>query len=290
MSNSLIDLHTHTSYSDGELTPDELIELAVSKNIKILGITDHNTLDGLKNINRNNPFITNNDIRVIDGIELTAKVDKGTMHILGYDIDKDNPLLNEKMLEMKDNSINFILYIIEQIKRDYGIYFSYNDIKELVNANHNLGRPDIAKLLIKNGYAISVEDAFKRYLISANDKVRGIKKSLTYEECIDLIKDSGGIPVLAHPKTLKLTDKELLILLKEMINLGLKGIEVYHSSHTKEEVDYYLGIANGYDLLISGGSDFHGKNVKTDVELGSGKNNNIKIKSLSILEHIKQIR
>lgn len=287
MNSSLIDLHTHTNYSDGELSPNELIDLAATKNIKILGITDHDTLEGLKNIDRTNPLITNKEIKVINGIELSAKVSKGTMHILGYDIDINEQTLNNKMIELKDNSINFVLSVMEQLKKDYKIYFSYNDIKELVNKNHKLGRPDIAKLLIKNGHASSVDDAFNKYLISANNKVRGIKKGITYEECLNLILNSKGIPVLAHPKTLKLDEKEFLILLKEMISLGLKGIEVYHSSHTKEEMDYYLKIANEYDLLISGGSDYHGKIIKPDVELGTGKNNNLKIKSLSLLKHIK---
>ena len=287
MNSSLIDLHTHTNYSDGELSPNELIDLAATKNIKILGITDHDTLEGLKNIDRTNPLITNKEIKVINGIELSAKTSKGTMHILGYDIDINEQTLNNKMTEFRDNSINFVLSILEQLKKDYQIYFSYNDIKELVNENHKLGRPDIAKLLIKNGYASSVDDAFNKYLISANDKVRGIKKGITYEECLNLILNSKGVPVLAHPKTLKLDEKEFLILLREMISLGLKGIEVYHSSHTKEEMDYYLKIANEYDLLISGGSDYHGKFVKPDVELGTGKNNNLKIKSLSLLNYIK---
>ena len=286
MDNDLIDLHTHTNYSDGELSPNELIELASSKNIKILGITDHDTLEGLRNIDRTNPII-DNEIKVINGIELTAKVSKGTMHILGYDIDINEQTLNNKMIELKDNSINFVLSLMEQLKKDYKIYFSYNDIKELINKNHKLGRPDIAKLLIKNGHASSVDDAFNKYLISANDKVRGVKKGITYEECLNLILNSKGIPVLAHPKTLKLEEKEFLILLKKMISLGLKGIEVYHSSHTKEEIDYYLNIANKYDLLISGGSDYHGKTIKPDVELGTGKNNNLKIKSLSLLNYIK---
>ena len=103
---------------------------------------------------------------------------------------------------------------------------------------------------------------------------------------LDLITNSGGIPVLAHPKSLELSEKEFLILLRNMIDCGLRGIEVYHSSHSKEEMDYYLEIANKYNLLVSGGSDFHGKSVKPDIELGIG-NNNLKIKRLSLLEHIK---
>ena len=283
-SEKIIDMHTHTNYSDGELSPQELIRLAIDKKIETLAITDHNTIEGLKTIDRKSEIIKKSGIRVINGIELSAKSNVGRMHILGYGIDLNNQLLNKKMSDLKDISINSVLSIMEQIKRDYRIRFGYDDIKELVNANHNLGRPDLAKLCIKYGYASTVEEAFNKYLIEAYNKTRKTDNKLQYEECLELIIKSGGIPVLAHPKSLELREKEFLVLLKDMISCGLKGIEVYHSSHTKEEMEYYLEIANKYNLLISGGSDFHGKTVKPDIGLGSGKNNNIKIKKLSLLD------
>lgn len=283
----IIDLHTHTNYSDGDLSPLDLVKLAIDKNIGTLSITDHDTIAGIKQLDRNNPLITNNKIRIINGIELSAKTRIGRMHILGYGIDLNNELLNKKMSDLKDNSINSVLSIMEQIKRDYNIKFSYEDIKELVNANHNLGRPDLAKLCVKYGYATTIQDAFDKYLIDAYNKTRQTGKGLVYQECLELISTSGGIPVLAHPKSLELREKEFLLLLKEMISWGLKGIEVYHSSHTKEEMNYYLEIANKHNLLISGGSDYHGKTVKPNILLGSGKDNNIKIRKLSLLDKIK---
>ncbi len=285
-SEKTIDMHTHTNYSDGDLSPEKLIRLAIDKRIGTLAITDHDTIEGIKKVNRNENIIVDSGIEIINGIELSAKTDKGRMHILGYGIDLKNKALNKKMIDLKDNSINSVLSIMEQIKRDYGIRFGYDDIKELVNANHNLGRPDLAKLCVKYGYATSSQDAFDKYLIDAYNKTRQTSKGLQYQECLELIKNSGGIPVLAHPKSLELSEKEFLILLKEMISCGLKGIEVYHSSHSKEEMNYYLKIANKYGLLISGGSDFHGKTVKPDIELGTGKDNNIKIKKLSLLDKL----
>ena len=285
-SEKLIDMHTHTNYSDGDLSPQELIELAIDKGIGTLAITDHNIIEAIKKVNKNNDTIVASGIKIINGIELSAKTDIGRMHILGYGIDLNNEALNKKLLEIKDNSINSFLSIMEQIKRDYGIRFSYEDIKTLVNANHNLGRPDLAKLCVKYGYASTVQEAFDKYLIEAHNKTRQTSKKLPYQECLELITKSGGIPILAHPKTLELSEKELLILLKEMISYGLKGIEVYHSSHSQEEMSYYLEIASKYDLLISGGSDFHGKTVKPDIELGTGKNNNIRIKKLSLLDKL----
>lgn len=282
----IIDLHSHTNYSDGDLSPMELINLAIKKNVGTLAITDHDTIEGIKNVDKNDELIVKSGIKIIDGIELSAKVSKGRMHILGYDIDLNNRELNDKMRDLKDNSLNSVLSVMEQIKRDYGIVFHYDDIRDLVNAHHNLGRPDLAKLCIKYGYANSVQDAFDKYLIEAHKKTRQSSKGIDYKECLNLILNSGGIPVLAHPKSLELSEKEFLILLKDMIKHGLKGIEVYHSSHTSNEMDYYLNIAKKYNLLISGGSDFHGKTVKPNIELGTGDKNNIKIKKLSLVDKI----
>ena len=276
----LIDMHTHTNYSDGDYSPTELIELAKKQNIKILGITDHDTLEGIKNVPKNIK-----GIKVIHGIELTAKVSKGRMHILGYNIDINNEELNDKMSWLKDKSTNSVISLIEQLKKDYKIYFTHEEIKELINSNHNLGRPDLARLLIKKGYVKTVQEAFDKYLIAAYDKTRKVNKNLKPEECIKLILNSGGIPVLAHPHSLELDNKQLEILLRKMIKQGLKGIEVYHSNNTKEEEEFYLYLANKYKLLISGGSDYHGPITKPDIFLGLGKNN-IMIEDLSILNKI----
>lgn len=280
-------MHTHTCFSDGELTPNELIKLAIKNGIGTIAITDHDTLNGVKNLDRNDTIIIDSNIEIINGIELSAKTNHGRMHILGYNIDINNKELNDKLIELRLNSLYSVLSLLVQIKNDYNIRFSYEEIENLINTNSNLGRPDIAKLCVKNGYSTSVQDAFDKYLIEAYKKTRTSNKGISYQECIELIINSGGIPVLAHPKTLKLDDKELLCLLKDMINYGLQGIEVYHSSHTKEETLKYLELANELNLLISGGSDYHGPKTKPDIEIGTGKNNNLKIKELSLLNKLK---
>lgn len=279
----LVDLHSHTTYSDGELSPNELILFAKRNNVKTLAITDHDTLEGIKNVDRS--LAEKNKIELINGIELSSKVNRGRMHILGYDIDIDNIDLNKKMKELKNNSLYSTLAIINQIRLDYGLIFDYEDVRKLINENHNLGRPDVARLCIKYGYAKDVNDAFDKYLIESYNKTRLTNKGINYQECIELIKKSNGLAVLAHPKSLELNEKEFLILLKEMIESGLDGIEVYHSSHTEEEMKYYEEIANKYNLLISGGSDYHGPFVKPNIMLGTG-NNNLNIKRLSLLDEI----
>lgn len=285
-SEKVIDMHAHTNYSDGELSPIELIRHAIECKVGVIAITDHDTLNGIKSLDKKDPVIVDSGIQIIDGIELTAQPPKGTMHILGIDIDVNNKELNDEMTTLKNSSTNRTLSIMEQIKRDYNIIFSHEDIKELINSNHNLGRPDLAKLCVKYGYAESVPDAFQKYLIDAYNKTLTVNKRLSYEECIRLITGANGIPVLAHPKTLELTKDELITLIEQMVECGLKGIEVYHSSHTKEEMQMYLEIAKKFNLLVSGGSDFHGPKVKPTVHLGTGVDNNLNIKTLTLTNHI----
>ena len=278
-----IDMHVHSNYSDGELSPNELIKKAYKKNINIISITDHDTIEGLKNINKD----YDNFVKVINGIELSAKVSHGIMHILGYGINIRNSGLNLKLRELKDNNINYIISLLASLKKDYGISFSYEEIKNLVNTNRNINRVDIARLCIDNGYVDSVYDAFDKYLKDIYKKVSGYSKGIDYRECIKLIKNSGGIPVLAHPKTLELSFDELYKLVCEMKSNGLEGIECYHPSHSKKETCLYLSLAKKLDLLVSGGSDYHGIKTKPNVHLGIINNNErIKKKELSIMSKL----
>lgn len=280
----MIDLHTHSCYSDGEYTPNDLIRKAKNKGISVLAITDHDTVLGNKNITLSKQEMTG--IKVIPGIELSAKVSKGQMHILGYNIDINNQDLNKKTKELKQSSFYAVMAILVQIKKDYGITFSEEEILNILNSNGNIGRPDIAKLFVKHSYTETIKEAFEEYLIDANEKISTIKKGISSKECIDLIKSANGIAVLAHPKTLKCSNAELELIIKELKDKGLDGIEAYHSSHTREEINTYIHLANKYNLLISGGSDYHGPLIKPKIELGSGINNNIKDKKLTIIKRL----
>jgi predicted metal-dependent phosphoesterase TrpH len=288
MNNKLIDLHSHTTYSDGELTPQELIHLAIENNIGILAITDHDTLQGIKKIDREDEKVTESKIKIIDGIELTSYVEKGLMHILGLNIDKNNKELNEQMDRLRNNSISRMKSYLEQMKKDYNIKFKEEEVNKLLNTPRNIGRPDLAKLCVKYGYAKSVPDAFEKYLKDVYNKTRTPSNRLLYKECIELINKANGIPVLAHPKSLELTEQELEELLQDMIKCGLKGIEVYHSSHSKEEKELFLKLANKYNLLVSGGSDYHGPITKPHISIGTGENKNLHITELSVLDYINK--
>lgn len=279
---NLIDMHTHTRYSDGELTPDELILKAKNEGISTIAITDHDTLLGTQNITISPE---KEGIQVINGIEISTKNPIGLMHILGYDINIYDAKLNEKMQELHNISLYSVSAIICQLKKDYDIVFSTEEILEILNRKSNIGRPDIAKLLIKNGYVSTVSEAFEKYLLEANKKCGKVQKGLPMDESIKLIKDAGGIAILAHPITLKRKKEELDELVGQLVDYGLDGIEVYHSEHSERNCEEYLNLADKYNLLISGGSDYHGPNTKPDIELGRGKNN-IKIKQLTLLEQI----
>lgn len=280
----IMDMHIHTNFSDGEFSPDETIKRAFDCGISVMAITDHDTVDGLKNVDRNSDDYKN--IEFIDGIEINCKSNKGSMHVLGYDFDIENDELNEFLYRLRTNRMNSTLSVMEQIKRDYGIVFEHPDIINLINAR-SLGRPDLAKLCIKYGFCDTVSEAFDKYLNPAKEVIRGTNKQTSHIEAFKLIKESGGLVVLAHPNSLLLNNSELDSLICSMKELGLDGIEVYHSTFSKEQSNYYKYLAMKYDLLMSGGSDFHGPTVKPDIKLGSGKNN-LHIKKLSIVDQIRR--
>lgn len=278
----MIDLHIHSIHSDGTKTPSDLLNLAKEKNIKILAITDHDDIEGSKRIIET----PHEGITIYSGVELNAKVDKGQMHILGYNIDLENKELNDKLIELKENSKHNIMLYVNQLKEDYNIEFPQEDIDKILNREGNIGRPLLALLLIKYGYINSVPEAFDEYL---NDKkVRQHKMWITKEECIKLIINAGGIPVLAHPFTLKLTNEELKEEIKYLVSLGLKGIEIVHSKSNNEQREYYKELASEFNLLTTGGTDYHGPEVKPNIELGTGIDNNVNIsdKDITLIDSV----
>lgn len=282
----LIDMHVHTNYSDGEFSPDEVIKRAIDSGVGTMAITDHDTLGGIKTIDRNKDFIRESGIKIVNGIEISAHSKTGTMHILGYDIDLNDINLNYMIDELKTNRINSTIAVMEQIRRDYGITFSYSDIIDLLNSRH-VCRPALAKLCVKYGFSDSISDAFVNFLNPAKDKTRKYSKNLFYPEVFKLVKDAGGIVILAHPKTLKLDDYNLEKLICTMKDYGLDGIEAFNSIHTDSDVSFYKELAKKYDLLVSGGTDFHGPSIKPSIEIGTGYGN-IKIKKLSLVDELKK--
>lgn len=272
----MIDLHSHSTHSDGTKTPDELLNIAKQKNIKVFAITDHDNIEGSKKL----VSFNHDGIKIYSGVELNAKVDKGQMHILGYNIDLSDEQLNKRLHELKEYSKHNIMLYVKQLKDDYNIELPKKEIDNILNREGNIGRPLLALLLIKYGYVRTVAEAFDKYL--KDDKIRKNKMWITKEECIKLINDAGGIAVLAHPFTLKLSKNELKEELKVLVSIGLKGIEIIHSKGKEEERNYYKQLAKEFNLITTGGTDYHGPEVKPNIELGSGINNNVSLNDKDI--------
>jgi len=286
-SEKIIDLHSHTVYSDGGLEPQELLILALKNKIGTFAITDHDMVDGIKNLYETSSDIINESgIRIINGVELSAKVDKGTMHILGYGIDINNKALNDRLNELRNNNFYAMISYLNDLRRNYGISFTIEEIRELFSVRGNIGRPHLARLMIDKGYVSSVNEAFKLYLNDVYDRQRQFNRGIYYEECISLIKNAGGLAILAHPYQLKQNDEDTLKTIKRLIECGLDGIEVYHSNHTEDMRRKYLEIVKDLNLIYSGGSDYHGVNIKPDIELGYGINDNLHIKKLTLLDKL----
>ncbi len=281
---SKADLHIHTTHSDGSKTPKEIVGMCQQLDIKTMAITDHDNIEGSKALMESHP----SDMTVYSGVELTIKSDTGRMHMLGYNIDLDNPILNTYLNENKNVSIYNLLLYIEIIKKDFGLPISHEEIESIISKPGNIGRPDIAVLLIRKGICSTVEEAFSKYLRHAYQKASKVKKGINYRQGIDLIKGAGGIPVLAHPNSLLLDDERLEKKVKEMKHYGLEGIESIHINENAKERFFYHSLAEKYDLLETGRTDYHG-DTKPDVFLGTGRNNNVDIKSkqLSLVRTIK---
>lgn len=279
------DLHSHSIYSDGSDSPEQIVRRAEKNNIGVIALTDHDNIDGSKEIVK----IKSKSVYIYSGVELTAKATKGRQHILGINVDLENPELNSTLKEMRDNSIYNMLLYIDLLKKDHGIFIPQFKIDQLLNLKGNIGRPQLALILIDLGYCKTVEEAFNKYLIDVYEKVRSVKKGLTKEEAVSLIVNAGGVASLAHPNTLKMTKEELRKELLYLKSLGLSCIEAYHSNEPEEARAYYLELAKELDLMISGGTDYHGFEVKPDIELGSGRNNNtiLEESQLTLIKNVK---
>lgn len=242
------DLHVHSNYSDGILSPKEIVDLAFIKNLNGIAITDHDTVSGLEEAIYYGKSYKN--FHVIPGIEFGTIHNDEEVHILGYFIDYKNSKLINIIDELLNSRLNRTIKMINKLN-ELEVNITLEDIKKHTN-NKNIGRPHIARAMIDKNYVKSIDEAFDKYL----DRGRPAyveRFYLSIEETIKLIEDTNGISVLAHPGLLK--DKKII---DYCISKGIRGIECIHSSHSYEEVEMFKGIAFENKLIITGGSDFHG--------------------------------
>lgn len=243
------DLHVHTTASDGVLSPTEVIQKAYRAGLSGLAITDHDTVSGLQEAQE---FLRKEslDFTFIPGIEMNTEWDENEIHILGYFLDPLYGPLLDRLVEIRQMRYQRAQKMVQNLQAmNYQI--GMEQVKKMAEGEM-IGRPHIARALIENGYFRSIDEAFLKLLGRGKPAFVPRYKFLP-AEAIQLIKEAGGVSVLAHPGLIRDPGK-----IAEVIQLGIEGIEVYYPQHSSEQTDYFLTIARRENLLITGGSDFHG--------------------------------
>ncbi|NNK84378.1 MAG: PHP domain-containing protein [Desulfobacterales bacterium] len=266
-----IDLHIHSTASDGTLSPAEILKLAQKLKLKAIAITDHDTIDGAKEALRAG---IPPSIKFLTGVEISAAsppsiFHAGSFHILGYYIRLDDPQLNETLAVLQQARKNRNPLIVKRLN-SLGFEFSLEDVSSEIG-DAQLGRPHIARYMLKRGFVKSIDEAFRKYIAQGKpayvDKYR-----VDCKRAIQIILDAGGIPVLAHPILLNFNKDETTELFALLKDMGLKGVEVYYPGTSPDMTAFYIELAERFGLLKTGGTDFHGS-LKPDIQMGSGRGN-----------------
>ena len=259
-----IDLHLHTTCSDGSLRPTEVLALAQKAGVTALAITDHDIVDGLPEAIDAG---TRLGIEVLPGVEISSFDGKSELHILGYCLNWRDEALLKRLASLRASRHRRNPFIIERLQA-LGLELTYDEVRALAGTE-SVGRPHIARLLMEKGYVTSAKDAFDRYL--AEGRPGYVARELpTPAEAIAWIRDAQGVAVLAHPTWVKESNDGLPAFVRTLKNDGLGGIEVHYSTHTRQQTARFLELAKQFGLLITGGSDFHGL-TKPDIEVGTGR-------------------
>ncbi len=261
---SRIDLHLHTTHSDGSLPPAEVLTLAHKAGITALAITDHDITNGIPEAMKIGADL---GIEVIPGIEISSQWEGGELHILGYFLDWQDPALNRHLAGLRASRHRRNPLMVRKLN-ELGLELTYEEVRALAGTE-SVGRPHIARLLLEKGYVRSAKEAFDRYL--GNGKAAYVPRELPEPaEAIGWIRAAKGVPVLAHPTWVRLDETSLLTLCETLKAAGLMGIEVHYSTHKRAQTEEYLNIAKRLGLLVTGGSDFHGL-TKPDIQVGVGR-------------------
>ena len=258
----MIDLHVHTTYSDGQYSPEEVIKLAACAGIKTLAITDHDTVGAVQ---KGTVLAAECGMDFISGIELSVRgsID---LHILGYDLDCTNAALIGECDRFTSERIKRLERVLDYL-HEYDIELTIKDVQNAAERRAFIGRVHIAAAMQQKGYVSDIREAFDKYIgTSEFDKVKRPKPCDNVG--ISLIRNAGGVPVLAHPGKLKLDSFKLEELVRRLMDFGLMGMECFYSTHTDAQTKEYLSLAKKYNLLVTCGSDFHGEKIKPDVKIG----------------------
>ncbi len=248
------DLHCHSTASDGALTPTELVSKASGLGLEVLALTDHDTVAG------GDEFLSaarKAGRYPIPGVEIGADFKPGTLHLLGYYIDHHQPELIDRLEALQHKRRQRAHQMLTKLQHE-GIDIALDDVQSSADDARAIGRPHFARALVRKGYATDMRDAFTRFLVPGAPGYHPREK-LSVKESIRLIKAAQGLPVLAHPSSVYPgRPAKLDPLIRELYAAGLGGIEVYYPSHTPGEEEAFLSLARKYDLITTGGSDYHG--------------------------------
>ena len=261
-----IDLHAHTTASDGDHAPTALIEAAAKIGLTALAVTDHDTTDGIAEAQRAGRRL---GVEVVPGIELSAEFPKGQCHVLGLRIDPASEPLNLRLREVVQNRNARNAQIVEKMQKD-GLDITLADVEAIAGGTGPrtiVARPHFAAALIQKGVVASVPEAFERFLAKGKPYYAE-RDRLTPQEAFGLIHAAGGVAILAHPNNLNRDAAETEAEIRRFQSLGMDGIEARYNRHAPEDNARYLELAARRGLLTSGGSDFHGPSVKPTVLLG----------------------
>jgi len=242
------DLHIHTNFSDGTVTPEMVVDEAIRLGVSTISITDHDTVEGYLAASR---YKNAKKLHIIPGIELSSYLEPSEIHILGYFIDIDDDSLKKIINKSRKDRISRIYTIVEKLQ-GLQVEIDPQEVFDLAGRG-TPGRMHVAEIIWKHGYSETILDSFYKY-IGDNCPAYVPKKTLTTHEALKLISDAGGVPVLAHPG---ITQRDNII--DSLVQYGLKGIEIYYPAHTQQTIQKYLKIAKKHNLAVTGGSDFHGE-------------------------------
>lgn len=273
-----IDLHVHSNASDGTLSPTEVVLLAIKKNLAAIALSDHDTVSGVAEAIQ---AAKGSSLEVIPATELSCYYQGVEIHILGLFVDYQNPEFLAELDRLEQARFQRNLDMIALFQKN-GIAITLEEL-QAGNPDSVITRAHFARVLVQKGICKDKNAAFERY-IGVGCPYYLPKPQVTPEVSIPIITKAGGIPILAHPMLYHLGYDQVEKLIQYLIPLGLKGIEAYHSSNYAQQSDKLRSLAHKYNLVVSGGSDFHGAN-KPDIDLGTGRGN------LRVTEHIlKNIR
>lgn len=261
---SRIDLHLHTTHSDGSFSTREVMTFAKQAGVTALAITDHDIVEGIAEATAIGAEL---GIEVVPGVEISSRLGESELHILGYFLNWTDPLLAQRLSSLRDSRHTRNPKIVQRLN-ELGIPITYEEVRALAGTE-SVGRPHIARLLMEKKFVTSAKEAFDRYL--ANGRPAFVDRELPEPaQAVQWIREAGGVPVLAHPTWVRTSADGLRTLIRELKATGLGGIEVHYSTHTPSQTTEYLELAKQCDLVVTGGSDFHGV-TKPDIEVGIGR-------------------